>query len=69
VREQPGSDKQLSSPWGTSERRVVAQATGVLVSQFGINTEDAFEKIATIACDEELPISDVAARIVEQGGL
>jgi AmiR/NasT family two-component response regulator len=50
-------------------RDVMAQATGVLVAQFGISPEAAFDKLTMEAADSGRPVSDVAREIVENGGL
>jgi len=50
-------------------RDVVAQATGMLASQFGLNTEAALGKLTAEAADSGRPVIDVAREIVEQGGL
>jgi AmiR/NasT family two-component response regulator len=50
-------------------RDVVAQATGVLVAQFEIGPEAAFDKLTIEAADSGRPVSDVAREIVKNGGL
>ena len=55
---------------GAEERRyLVAQATGVLVAQFGIAPDAAFDKLARVARDEDRTVPDVAAEIVQRNGL
>ena len=66
-RQQP--HKQTTGPPGAEERRyVVAQATGVLMSRFGITSDDASKRLAAIAADEGRHVGDVAREIVEQLG-
>jgi AmiR/NasT family two-component response regulator len=50
-------------------RDVMAQATGVLVAQFEISPEAAFDKLTTEAADSGRPVSDVAREVVKNGGL
>ena len=66
----PDDQDLIPVPLGAAERRdVVAQATGVLVAQFGIDTEEAFARLAKVARDEDRAIHDLAADIVEHNGL
>jgi len=51
------------------ERDVVAQATGVLVAQFGISPDAAFDKLAAAANERDRGVVDVAREVVEHGGL
>jgi len=51
------------------KRDVVAQATGMLAAQFGLNTEAALNKLTAEAADTGRPVIDVAREIVGQGGL
>jgi len=50
-------------------RDVVAQATGILVARFGLNTEDALAKLTAEAADAGRPVVEVAHEIVGNGGL
>jgi AmiR/NasT family two-component response regulator len=50
-------------------RDVVAQATGMLAAQFGLNSAAALDKLTAEAADSGRPVIDVAREIVEQGGL
>ena len=72
VRELWSSQGPIRMPSQTNalERRdVVAEATGVLVAQFGIAPEAAFEKLAAVASDNDRGVVDVAREIVKIGGL
>jgi AmiR/NasT family two-component response regulator len=51
------------------KRDVVAQATGMLAAEFGLNTEAALDKLTAEAADSGRPVIDVAHDIVEQSGL
>lgn len=57
-------------PWGApaNRRKVVAQATGVLMAQFGLNAADAFDELEATARAEGREITHVAAQIVAQCG-
>jgi AmiR/NasT family two-component response regulator len=59
----------MVSSGAAARRDVVAQATGVLVAQFGIDPETACDKLAGVARDEDRAIHEVAAVVVEQNGL
>ena len=61
--------RRVVSSGAAERRRVVAQATEVLVAQYGIDTEEAFDKLAAIARTEGRAIHDLAADVVEHGGL
>ncbi len=68
--EQSGSEPHVPAQTNAQEERdVVAQATGVLVAQFGIAPEDAFDKLATVASDNGRRVVDLARDIVKIGGL
>jgi AmiR/NasT family two-component response regulator len=68
--EQSGSDAHVPAQTSAQEARdVVAQATGVLVAQFGIAPDDAFETLATVARDNDRRVVDLAREIVKIGGL
>ena len=68
--EQSGSDAHVPAQTGAQEGLdVVAQATGVLVAQFGIAPDAAFEKLAAVASDNDRRVVDMAREIVKIGGL
>jgi AmiR/NasT family two-component response regulator len=62
--------KQMRVSSGAVERRqVVAQATGVLVAQFGGDPDAAFDNLARVALEQSRAIYDVAAEIVKHDGM
>lgn len=50
-------------------RHVIGMAQGVLVSQFGLSPDRAFEVLRRFSNDANVPLRDVAAQVVEQGQL
>ena len=47
-------------------RYVVAQATGILMARFRMNSESALEQLATMAAEDSRPVVAVAREIVEE---
>ena len=65
--EQSGADEPTPAPTAAEQRRaVVAQATGVLMARFRIDSTAAIVKLATIAAEDTRPVVDVAREIVEK---
>ena len=68
--EQSGAEEHLPALSEAEERRdEVAQATGVLVAQFGISSSVAVEKLAAVASGSSRDVIEVAREIVENNGL
>jgi AmiR/NasT family two-component response regulator len=64
------SEEHEADPSEPARWRIeVAQATGILVAQFGIDPDSAFDKLAAAAIDNQRPVVDVAREIVENLGL
>jgi AmiR/NasT family two-component response regulator len=53
----------------SEEETVVAQAVGMLLSQFQVSLDDAAEKLSAVAAERGRPVVDVAREIVERRGL
>ena len=65
-----GSDKQAPASSATDEPRdEVARATTILVYQFGISPDYAFEKLRAVASLSYRSVGQVARKIVENNGL
>lgn len=65
--EQSGAEEPTPAPTAAEQRRaVVAQATGVLMARFRIDSTAAIVKLATIAAANTRPVVDVAREIVAE---
>ena len=63
---QQQSYKQKPAQSAAEERRyVVAQATGVLIARFGIDSDAAYDKLALMAAEERRPVIDLAREMVK----
>lgn len=54
---------------GVAEHYLVAQATGVLMAQYEVSVDTAFEKLTAEAAQQGRNIIDVADEIVQNRGL
>lgn len=67
MEEQP---ERLSGPSDAAGRlKEIAQATGLLMGQFGLKIGDARDELETVAHEQDRAVCDVARDIVESGGL
>ena len=65
--EQSEADAPTPAQTAAEQRRaVVAQATGVLMARFRIDSTAAIMKLATIAAEGARPVIDIAREIVEK---